>query len=532
MPTTLSQELQDKIKKIKERQDKIASNLDSSKKGVKTALADSVMKVMSSDDFLNNQDYLDYYNQYATATTITGPVEPKDLRSRQKKFIEQLSKDEQINLLAEYSIDAEREEGHNDWEKELLDAQKAKEVTKKAVAVQAKSVIESFKSLTVEHEKLITELKGKVKDKKSEIDKLDDKIDKKNAQITANNETLKAAKNSAPSQEQITLVETSNNRLIAEIDELKKERETLQAELLQLESDLTSMEEQKDIYKAAIENAISELEESLKMDGIYVGSYEGLGEKSSSETENEESVNMQGGSTVQGGIDERKSKDIAKAMMTDFRNLAPEEIMEMVEHTGYGDLLNMSRELGPINRRNFDRVIQNRLEEMGVKIGTSNGRDVYGLKAKIKDKDGNPETIRITLDKLLNLSQMDKGEFTKIKELMKYYTDNYQDMAVHERKEAEEIMNYLKIATLLTESKQGAIGRFVGRFSARGTRINEIGNSLRRFATERGKRQSRKWERNQDIRTRLAFKTPIPSTTRKKHIERSGKKPIQREIVD
>ena len=151
MPTTLSQELQDKIKKIKERQDRIASNLDSSKKGVKTALADSVMKVMSSDDFLNNQDYLDYYNQYATATTITGPVEPKDLRSRQKKFIEQLSKDEQINLLAEYSIDAEREEGHNDWEKELLDAQKAKEVTKKAVAVQAKNVIESFKSLTVEH---------------------------------------------------------------------------------------------------------------------------------------------------------------------------------------------------------------------------------------------------------------------------------------------------------------------------------------------------------------------------------------------
>lgn len=115
---------------------------------------------------------------------------------------------------------------------------------------------------------------------------------------------------------------------------------------------------------------------------------------------------------------------------------------------------------------------------------------------------------------------------------MKYYTDNYQTMAVHERQEAERVMNYLKIANLLTESQRGKISRFVGRFTEKGTRINEIGNSLRRFATERGKREAKKWERNQDIRTRLSFKTPIPSTTRKKHIDRSGDKPIQREYGD
>lgn len=58
MPTVLSQELQDKIDDIKKRQTRIETNLQTSKDGVKEALVDSIMKVMSSDDFLNNQDYL------------------------------------------------------------------------------------------------------------------------------------------------------------------------------------------------------------------------------------------------------------------------------------------------------------------------------------------------------------------------------------------------------------------------------------------------------------------------------------------
>lgn len=520
MPTVLSTDLQAKIDNIKARQTRIKTNLDDSKEGVKTALVDGVMKVMNVDDFINNQGYLAYYNEYihtaGVGTTVPTRIDPIDLRDRQKKYIQSLSKDEQINLLAEYSIDAEREQGHNDWEKELTDAQKAKDVTKKAVAVQAKSVIESFKNLMVEHEKLITELKGKVKDKKAEIKEKDNDLKEIENQITANMKAMQASKNYTPTPEQITEAKNAIAGLNDKKAKLEAERTALQTDLTSLETNLNNMEEQREIYKASIEEAISELEESLKMDGIYVGSYEGLGEKSSSEAENEESANMEVGSTAQGGIDVRKPKDIAKAMMTDFRNLAPEEIMEMIEHTGYGDLLNMSRELGPINRRNLEKVMKNRLQDLE-----------KGLEAKIKDSNGNDITISLDLEDLEDLSDLDDSKFEKVQKIMNYYTDNYQAMAVHERQEAERVMNYLKIANLLTESQRGKISRFVGRFTQKGTRINEIGNSLRRFATERGKREAKKWERNQDIRTRLGFKTPIPSTTRKKHIDRSGNNPIK-----
>lgn len=516
MPITLSADLQEKITNIKNRQTRIETNLEDSKEGVKKALVEAIMKVMNSDDFINNQGYLTYYREYTNA----GGVDAIDQRDRQKQYIEELSGDEKINLLAEYAVDLEREQGRNNWKKSLNDAQKAKEVTKKAVAVQAKAVIESFKSLTVEHEKLITELKGKVKTKKAEIREKDNDLKEIETQITANMKAMQASKNYTPTPEQITEAKNAISGLNTKKTTLENERTILKGELTSLETNLNDMEEQRDVYKAEIELAISELEESLKMDGIYVGSYEGLGEKSP-ESKSEESVNMESGAGAQGGLDERQPKNIAKAMMTDFRNSAPEEIMEMIEHTGYGDLLNMSRELGPINRINFEKVMKNRLQDLG-----------NGLEARVKDSNGNTQLITLDLSDLEDLSNLDDAKFNKVNKIMKYYTDNYQKMAVHERQEAERVMNYLKIANLLTESQRGRISRFVGRFTQKGTRINEIGNSLRKFATERGKREAKKWEMNQDIRTRLGNKTPIPSTTRKKHVERSGNKTIQMEIVD
>ena len=270
MSTTLSPELQSKIDNIKTKQAKMAGILTNSKDGVKIALIEAIMKAMTDQDFEDNSDY-----QKANEEFIRNNGGSSDLDFR--AWVGSLSKEQQLDLLAEYTIDAEREQGYNEWEKPIGDAQKAKDVTKKAIAVQAKEVIESCKKLMAEHEKLITDLKQKIEKKKSEIDKIDDKIDKKNAQITANNETLKAAKNAAPSQDQIDAVKEANKRLNEEIDELKNERKTAVGDLSILEKNLQDMEEQKDAYEAEIDAQISEIEETLKEEGIYVGSYEGLG---------------------------------------------------------------------------------------------------------------------------------------------------------------------------------------------------------------------------------------------------------------
>lgn len=469
MSTTLSPELQSKIDNIKTKQAKMAGILTNSKDGVKIALIEAIMKAMTDQDFEDNSDY-----QKANEEFIRNNGGSSDLDFR--AWVGSLSKEQQLDLLAEYTIDAEREQGYNEWEKPIGDAQKAKDVTKKAIAVQAKEVIESCKKLMAEHEKLITDLKQKIEKKKSEIE---------------------------------------------EIDELKNERKTAVGDLSILEKNLQDMEEQKDAYEAEIDAQISEIEETLKEEGIYVGSYEGLGGSSEQQAQNEANEQTTGNGSGGVEIDERKPKDIAKAMMADFRNLAPEEVKQLIERTGYQDLLNMAREIGPINRLSLRSSMQNRLDDLK-----------KGLDAEIKDDNGNDITIHFSKKELKNLSDLGEDRLKDVISIMNYYTENYESMSVAERKKAEETMEYLKISTLLTETNRGKIGRFMGRFTEKGTRISEIGNSLRRFATERGKREDKKYERTKDIRTRLGIKTPMASTPRTRHVDRSGYKPIQMDRDD
>ena len=478
---TLSPELQSKIDNIKTKQAKMAGILTNSKEGVKTALREAIMKAMTDQDFKDNSDY-----QKANEENRANGAPDYSF----EEWVKTLSKEQQLDLLAEYTIDAEREQGYNEWEKPIGDAQKAKDVTKKAIAVQAKEVIESYKKLMVEHEELITDIKEKIKNKRDEIDKIDGKIN-------------------------------TNKRLNEEIDELKNERKTAVGDLSILEKKLQDMEEQKDAYKAAIDEQISELEESLKKEGIYVGSYEGLGGSSEQQTQNEANEQTTGNGSGGVEIDERKPKDIAKAMMADFRNLAPEEVKQLIERTGYEDLLNMAREIGPINRLSLRSSMQNRLDDLK-----------KGLDAEIKDDNGNDITIHFSKKELKNLSDLGEDRLKDVISIMNYYTENYESMSVAERKKAEETMEYLKISTLLTETNRGKIGRFMGRFTQKGTRISEIGNSLRRFATERGKREDKKSERTRDIRTRLGIKTPMASTPRTRHVDRSGYRPIQMDRDD
>lgn len=302
---------------------------------------------------------------------------------------------------------------------------------------------------------------------------------------------------------------------------LTKELEKAKKELEELEGKLTTMEEQKDVYKAAIDEQISKLEETLKEEGIYVGSYEDLGRSSEQQAQNEANEQTTGNGSGGVEIDERKPKDIAKAMMADFRNLAPEEVKQLIERTGYQDLLNMAREIGPINRLSLRSSMQNRLDDL------ENDR----LEAKIKDDNGNDITIHFSKEELKNLSDLGEDKLKEVISIMDYYTKNYKSMSVAERKKAEEAMEYLKISTLLTETNRGKIGRFMGRFTKKGTRISEIGNSLRKFATERGKREDKKSERTKDIRTRLGIK-PTASIPIKRHVDRSGYKPIQMDRDD
>lgn len=294
------------------------------------------------------------------------------------------------------------------------------------------------------------------------------------------------------------------------VKENKSRRKDLQDEINSMKTELTELKNQQSEYKKQIEKAISDIEESLKSEGIYVGSY------ASYQKEEEKKQTSQGtvGSSANGNsVDQRKPKDIAKAMMVDFANLSPKQINELISNGGYEDLLNMTKDLGPINRLKLRKSLENRLDD---------------LKGNLKlEYDGN--TVEIDKKDLLNLKNIDNNKFNAIIEAMNNYTDNFETMHVYERREAEKIMEFLKLSILHTEASTNKSGRFFRGFSKSSTRITEIGNTLREFAKAKEKREDKKWDKNQELRNLLKVKTPIPSTSTKKVVDRSGTKPINKE---
>lgn len=517
----LSPELREKLELVYKNQKKVKESLDNAKKEVTNKMVDSIKMLMGDADFKNN----DQFQQYLIDKGYRLQTDPKTPGStdQQEEWINSLGKDEMIDIIAEYSIDIEIEKGHNAWEEELMKAQERKEATKQAIQIRAKDVIDSYKKLSVEHENLINQTKIKIQEKNKQIQEKRQEMNTIDDQIKDIIATIRGGKGYQPTQAQIDMAKEQKEALEKDKGELNVELGELKDDLRELKGDLKGYKDSRDLYNAEIDRFIKEFEDEMEEDKVHIGRFSKLnnikGENDSPKSNNTQNyvTNATNAYGIPGGVEQRKAKDIAKAMMVDFANLSQKELTEMIEQTGYGDLLHMTRELGPVNRRKLEKVMENRLEQLG-----------KDLSIEVKDKDGNTRKITIPLDELTNFYKMDDTNFDKLDTLINYYVNNYEKLSVGERKIAEEAMNYLKIGTLLTESKQGKIKRFIGEFTRRGTKINEFGNSLRRFADKKGKREEKKWKKDQDLRTRLGVKTEISSTTRKKHIDRSGKKALEK----
>ena len=86
--------------------------LTDSKEGVKTALREAIMKAMTDQDFEDNSDYQKANDEYRATSGATSDLDFEE-------WVKTLSKEQQLDLLAEYTIDAEREQGYNEWEKPI-----------------------------------------------------------------------------------------------------------------------------------------------------------------------------------------------------------------------------------------------------------------------------------------------------------------------------------------------------------------------------------------------------------------------------
>lgn len=354
---TLLPELKQKITDLKKSQKRIEDNLKRAKSNLDETIDNSIIGVMTDDDIIKNEQYKEFFIRETGNITIDA--------TKKKEWIESLSKTDKIALLVEYSIDNEIEKGENNYQKKLIIAQEAKDATKKAIAIQATAIIKSFNDLLIENQKAIDELEKKIQIKEDKVTEMDRDLARLSMDIKDKNGTK--------------LVNTDEA-----VKENKSRRKDLQDEINSMKTELTELKNQQSEYKKQIEKAISDIEESLKSEGIYVGSY------ASYQKEEEKKQTSQGtvGSSANGNsVDQRKPKDIAKAMMVDFANLSPKQINELISNGGYEDLLNMTKDLGPINRLKLRKSLENRLDD---------------LKGNLKlEYDGN--TVEIDKKDLLNL---------------------------------------------------------------------------------------------------------------------------------
>lgn len=243
---TLLSELKQKIKDLKKSQKRIEDNLKRAKSNLDETIDNSIIGVMTDDDIIKNEQYKEFFIRETGNITIDA--------TKKEEWIKSLSKTDKIALLVEYSIDNEIEKGENNYQKKLIIAQEAKDATKKAIAIQATAIIKSFNDLLIENQKAIDELEKKIQIKEDKVTEMDRDLARLSMDIKDKNGTK--------------LVNTDEA-----VKENKSRRKDLQDEINSMKTELTELKNQQSEYKKQIEKAISDIEESLKSEGIYVGSY-------------------------------------------------------------------------------------------------------------------------------------------------------------------------------------------------------------------------------------------------------------------
>lgn len=533
-------DLEERINSMSGSQTRIENDLEDKKKALKIAIADAIKTVMTDDDFIQNEDYNAFLGS------------DDDSETKRNDWIDSLSLEEKIHIIAEHAVIGEGKE-KDGWQKALSEAQKNKQIVKATSAKTAEETIAAYKELKDNYErkilepikKQIIEQKNKIKEKEREIQRLSserDRIEKKIENISeriSKNVAALNSKKAQPTQAQIDMVKVEIENLNAQrenaksklndlndkIEDQEKELEGLNDDLENLQNtyDEYTKEDQIRLFGETIDTKIQELEDSMLDQGIYVGRYKEAGNEAKT-PEVAQTTNGAGNNVImQGGTVNQDSKTIAEHLFEELKNASPEKTMKIISQFGYDDLLDMSRTLGPIRSLQLYRTIGNRLEDL--KWEDRDGVDKKGnpikIKSKkftVKDSDGNLQQITIDMKDLQNLSKMKVIDFEKIKTLMRYYTENYQDLSVQERKEADEVMNYLKISVLMTEASKGNIrlGKGIANIQSffhgvnrKRSRITELGNSLRDYATERGKREKAIKAKEQSLRTTLKVKNPV-----------------------
>lgn len=390
-----------------------------------------------------------------------------------KNQIKDMPVEKQLRILAEYGIDDEiASDGQNStdtsinkYEKDLMDAQKAKDDAKRRLKAEAQRVIAEFNKIIETNQEIVNKLEQSIEKKESEAKALRDKL-------------------AGPGKP-------------ADPDVIKNRITAIEADLVQDKDRLDKTRRIIDQCKNNVESAIIGLENDLAInEKIYLG--EDAEEKENAENTAESQEIAE--NSYQGYENEVEgAPKSAVAALRTMQSKSNADLKDCLKGKTYEDILAMTKHLGPVNRR----IVRRRFEEL------LDNKYNDGDRLEIKADDGS-NIVSLSKEQLKNLNKLDKAEIDGILRKLSQYSSRYSTMKPQERAEFDSNMETIKMAMVLAESNTGRLGRFFRQFGSNKSRFNSLGNAVSELASKQQAREDAVYKKEDSLRERLHVKTTMP----------------------
>ena len=407
-----------------------------------------------------------------------------------QEFIEQkLSLEQKLEIITEYNINKQLLEGDNGIEAKLNDIAGRKKDNKSQYKEEAVELVQMYEGVLNENRTRINLLKQDIEKTKAQISDAEKQMQ---TIMGKDDETVALSGRFGGKFDKSKAIEELDKRIVALNTKLTKQEKQLE-DFNRIQSKMESELKARKV----------EIETFLKAQNIYA--FRDAPETPSIEESSEEksAPNKQNGTSQNAPANVAQ---VAKSMFNDFRSASPERQRKLLMRNGNEDIIKMARHLGPIDRREFTRIMQERIDEL------PNGNINFA-------------GTSISKDKIKDMRKMTKDELKAIRKEIDEFNSKFQEKTIDEIEEFENKLNYVRAGALIAETSGmfRGIRRFFDRFNEKGTSIYELSKSAARYATLKEERTVKREAMLDRLRVKLSRgKMDEYAHTSTKDLDRTG----------
>ena len=431
-----------------------------------------------------NKERDDYVNEQALKKVTATYLEkhygfnPSGSMTMEEFVKKELTLDQKLQIIAEFNINQRLASGSNAIGAKFIDIAARKKDNKAQYKEEALELIEMYNKVLQENDARIALLRRDIAETKQRLEAAERK---KQEIIAKDDETAVLGGMGGSSNGRFNKAQALTD-INQNITDLKNRGEQLEGQL----EDFIQVQQR---MQAEFSKRKAEIDASLKKENIYI--FRDAPEIDTGEEEEEKSgkdKDSESADTI-----ELSTREQARSMFRDFKASSPERQRKLLAKNGAEDIIKMARLLGPIDRREFSRIMKQRLDELpqdSIEFGSGTSKQT------------------VTRQDLSDMGRMDAAKLRAIRMEIDQFNADFPKKGVEEIEEFEEKLAYVRAGALIHESSGlfRGVRRFFERFSGKGTAIYEIDKSTADYATRKQKRTNAKEEWLDTFRVTLGRK--------------------------